>query len=256
MAGEVAAVDRRDVGRLEHPQLGEVVPVEEVAAEAAHPLERAERRSSRAVMLSIVMNPRSYALTVARSWRPMLVGEVRIATTGAGSSWKLSGASQCVSLAHEPVEDSASGAARSAWRRPPGRRNPPLASHRRRAERVARRRARASRARRSAAAASRAPQSRSAVGDGPPRQYDQRQRRRRPARPPATSCATWHRAHRVMPLGLRGGLPLEQALSRHEAVARACARSRRPRPTPGAAGRRRRAPPAAQLVTASWPTAA
>jgi hypothetical protein len=27
----------------------------------------------------------------------MLVGEVRIATTGTGVSWKLSGASQCVS---------------------------------------------------------------------------------------------------------------------------------------------------------------
>jgi hypothetical protein len=40
------------------------------------------------------MKPRSRALTVASSWRPMLVGDVRIATTGRGTSWKLSGASQ------------------------------------------------------------------------------------------------------------------------------------------------------------------
>ena len=33
-----------------------------------------------------VMKPRSQALAVARSWRPRLVGEVRIATTGSGSS--------------------------------------------------------------------------------------------------------------------------------------------------------------------------
>ena len=42
MAGEVAAVDRGDVRRLEHAQLVQLVPVEEVAAEAPHPLERLE----------------------------------------------------------------------------------------------------------------------------------------------------------------------------------------------------------------------
>ncbi len=56
-------------------------------------------------MSPAVMNPRSHALAVASSCRPMLVGEVRIATTGAGSSWKLSGASQCVSSPHEAVEE-------------------------------------------------------------------------------------------------------------------------------------------------------
>ena len=39
VAGEVAAVHGRDVGRLQHAQIGEVVPVEEVPAVAAHPLE-------------------------------------------------------------------------------------------------------------------------------------------------------------------------------------------------------------------------
>ena len=34
----------------------------------------------------------------------MLVGDVRIATTGVGSSWKLSGASQCVVRGDEAVE--------------------------------------------------------------------------------------------------------------------------------------------------------
>ena len=44
VAGEVAAVHRGDVRRLEHAQVVQVVPVVEVAAEAAHPLQRAERQ--------------------------------------------------------------------------------------------------------------------------------------------------------------------------------------------------------------------
>jgi hypothetical protein len=42
VAGEVAAVHRRDVGRLEDAEPLELVPVVEVPAEAAHPLEGAE----------------------------------------------------------------------------------------------------------------------------------------------------------------------------------------------------------------------
>ena len=42
MARKVAAVHRRDVARLENTQLVKVVPVEEVAVEAAHSLQRAE----------------------------------------------------------------------------------------------------------------------------------------------------------------------------------------------------------------------
>jgi hypothetical protein len=53
-------------------------------------------RSNRVAVSSRSMKPRSWALTVASSCSPMLVGEVRIATTGAGLSWKLSGASQWV----------------------------------------------------------------------------------------------------------------------------------------------------------------
>ena len=40
VAGEVAAVHRRDVGRLQHAEIAQIVPVVEVAAEAPHPLER------------------------------------------------------------------------------------------------------------------------------------------------------------------------------------------------------------------------
>ena len=57
----------------------------------------ANAASSRSVMRSSGMKPRSHALTVESSCRPMSVGDVRIATTGAGSSWKLSGASHAVS---------------------------------------------------------------------------------------------------------------------------------------------------------------
>ena len=42
MPGQVAAVHGRDVRRLEHAQVPQVVPVVEVAAEAPHPLERPE----------------------------------------------------------------------------------------------------------------------------------------------------------------------------------------------------------------------
>ena len=42
--------------------------------------------SSRRVISSMSMKRNSYALTIAISSRPMFVGDVRIATTGTGSS--------------------------------------------------------------------------------------------------------------------------------------------------------------------------
>ena len=42
MSGEISAVDRRDVRRLQHSQLVQVVPVEEVSVEPSHPLQRPE----------------------------------------------------------------------------------------------------------------------------------------------------------------------------------------------------------------------
>ena len=45
----------------------------------------------------------------------MLVGEVRIATTGSGSDWKLSGASQCVSAVTNRSKKCPVPASRSAW---------------------------------------------------------------------------------------------------------------------------------------------
>ena len=52
--------------------------------------------SSRSSISWPVMKPRSLADTVANNCRPMFVGDVRVATTGCGVSWKLSGTSQCV----------------------------------------------------------------------------------------------------------------------------------------------------------------
>ena len=49
--------------------------------------------SSRSTISSVPIQPKSRAVTVASRYIPMFVGEVRWATTGAGSSWKLSGGS-------------------------------------------------------------------------------------------------------------------------------------------------------------------
>ena len=62
VAGQVAAVHRGDVRRLEHAQVVQVVPVVEVSAEAPHPLERAERQLQPSRISSTVMKPRSHAL--------------------------------------------------------------------------------------------------------------------------------------------------------------------------------------------------
>jgi len=42
MPGEISAVDSRDVRGLEHSQLVQVVPVEEVSVEPSHSLQRPE----------------------------------------------------------------------------------------------------------------------------------------------------------------------------------------------------------------------
>ena len=68
-----------------------------VRESAASARARGTRAPGGDVMSSMVMKPRSQALTVASSWRPMFVGEVRIATTCDGSSWRLSGTSPLVS---------------------------------------------------------------------------------------------------------------------------------------------------------------
>ncbi len=49
--------------------------------------------SSRSTASTVPTQPRSRAETIDSRYRPRLVGEVRWASTGLGSSWKLSGGS-------------------------------------------------------------------------------------------------------------------------------------------------------------------
>ena len=49
--------------------------------------------SIRSTISSVPIQPKSRAVTIASRYIPMFVGEVRCATTGRGSSWKLSGGS-------------------------------------------------------------------------------------------------------------------------------------------------------------------
>ena len=49
--------------------------------------------SRRSTISSVPIQPKSRAVTVASMYIPMFVGDVRCATTGVGSSWKLSGGS-------------------------------------------------------------------------------------------------------------------------------------------------------------------
>ncbi len=95
VAGEVAAVDRGHVHRQQRLQRLRVVPVVEVAAVALEPVHRGERiaRALQAAARPARSRSRS-ADRLASSASPMLVGEVRCASTGAGCSWKLSGGSQ------------------------------------------------------------------------------------------------------------------------------------------------------------------
>ena len=61
--------------------------------------------SRRSTISSVPIQPKSRAVTVASRYSPMFVGEVRCATTGAGSSWKLSGGSAVVLRADEGLEE-------------------------------------------------------------------------------------------------------------------------------------------------------
>ena len=164
------------------------------------------------VMSSRVMKPRSHALTVASSWRPMLVGEVRIATDRLGVLLEVVRARASGSLAVRTARRSASGAARSASPARPARaRQPALLPRRRRAERVGDRgrashsadqRQRRADQRIERRAAAEAPGARATyASDRSPRASDQRGPHRAPGRADATGAIA---------LGLRRGLPLEQ----------------------------------------------
>ena len=61
--------------------------------------------SSARPAMPALMYPKSWAVRFASSSRPMLVGDVRCAIVGPGSSWKLSGGSQWSSVADEVLEE-------------------------------------------------------------------------------------------------------------------------------------------------------
>ena len=60
--------------------------------------------SSRSTASTVPSQPKSRAVTTDRRYRPILVGEVRWATAGTGSSWKLSGGSMWSAARHEGFE--------------------------------------------------------------------------------------------------------------------------------------------------------
>ena len=150
----------------------------------------------------------------------MLVGEVRIATTGAGSSWKLSGASQLGLGGDEAVEEAPVQqrvAQRLAPAAPAGSRC--SRRQRRRAERVGDRRRQRARAGSGAAPPTgELPQASRGLGARSQAAPDHRASDRRRQQPPrATWCARRSAASRdIAALGLRRGLPLEQVAPRHE----------------------------------------
>ena len=91
MAGEVAAVHRGDVPGLQRAEAVRPIPVVEVAAE---PLESAHRGDRGLEAFDRLEGPDPAEVTRGdrrQQVSPMLVGDVRCATTGFGSSWKLSG---------------------------------------------------------------------------------------------------------------------------------------------------------------------
>ncbi len=66
MAGEVAAVDGRDIGRPRAARSARPVPVEEMALVAGHGLHRPNVASSRSTVSSVPVQPKSWAATVER----------------------------------------------------------------------------------------------------------------------------------------------------------------------------------------------
>ena len=94
VAGQVAAVDRGDILRIERAQIARVVPVVEMPAEPVEAAHGGQRRLQPLDRLGGSRSTRNRGrLAVDRRYRPRLVGEVRCASAGTGSSWKLSGGS-------------------------------------------------------------------------------------------------------------------------------------------------------------------
>ena len=105
MPGEIAAVDRRDVGRLERAQVARVVPVVEMAAEALEPAHRRERRLEALDGLERA-DPAEIARRDRREQvRPILVGDVRWATTGVGILLEVVRRQHVVRLRDEGLEE-------------------------------------------------------------------------------------------------------------------------------------------------------
>ena len=94
MPRQITAVDRGDVPGIERAQVVRVVPVVGMTAitfqSAPTSTNVASRRSSAS---SVPIQPKSRAAATESRYRPILVGEVRLAMTAFGTSWKLSGGS-------------------------------------------------------------------------------------------------------------------------------------------------------------------
>ena len=93
MRRKIAAVDGGDVARIQRAQILRVIPVVEMTAKALEAIHGRERRLQPFDGVAVPAQPKSRALTADSRYRPRLVGEVRWASTGRGSSWKLSGGS-------------------------------------------------------------------------------------------------------------------------------------------------------------------
>ena len=115
VAGEIAAVDRRHVRRA-RAGAGRACRTSCRGARGSARGARSSRASPRGAppSRSVPIQPKSRAVTVASRYIPMFVGEVRWATTGVGSSWKLSGGS---ALSSGPTNVSKNSHVRRAVRR-------------------------------------------------------------------------------------------------------------------------------------------
>ena len=98
MSRDISAIDGGDVFRIERMEIARVIPVVQVAAELFRACRWCQMWPRSAPgHLAFPASRRSRAASVERRYSPMFVGEVRWATTGLGSSWKLSGGRKCSS---------------------------------------------------------------------------------------------------------------------------------------------------------------
>ena len=86
VAGEVSTIDRGYVFGIERTEVTRIIPVIEVTAETLEAVHRPSVASSRSIAATVPIQPKSCAAMMESRYSPRLVGEVRWATTGVGSS--------------------------------------------------------------------------------------------------------------------------------------------------------------------------